>query len=301
MYPNPVTATRKMLFLTLLLALVGCGQSSTSPVSAPSATSDPLPGAPGDIILATTTSTRDSGLLDVLLPPFERTTGYNVKIIAVGTGQALKMGEEGNADILMVHAPAAEQAFMKTGSGTDRRLLMHNQFVIVGPSSDPAGVKSATATSEALQRIGLAQALFVSRGDDSGTNKREIRLWEEAGLAPTGPWYLESGQGMGATLRIASEKDAYTITDQATYLSLRSTLDLSVVFHEDPRLLNVYHTILVNSDRWPEVNQVGAKALADYLTSEEGQRIISQFGLEKFGQPLFAPDAGKDESDLLLE
>lgn len=295
MRPNPVTTTRTtILFLTLLLASVGCRQSSTPTVDRPA-------GAQSDIILATTTSTRDSGLLDVLLPPFELATGYSVKIIAVGTGQALRMGEEGNADILMVHAPSAEQAFMETGSGTDRRLLMHNSFVIVGPSQDPADAKNANTAAEALQRIASAQSLFISRGDDSGTNKREIRLWEEAGIAPSVSWHLESGQGMGATLRIASEKAAYTITDQATYLSLRSTLHLDTTFQEDPQLLNVYHAILVNPDRWPEVNQVGAVALADYLISEQGQRIIGQFGLEEFGQPLFTPDAGKDASDLTLE
>ena len=297
-----MTSTHTVLLLIALLpAIVACGRAATTAASTPPAASDLPSDVRSDIILATTTSTRDSGLLDVLLPPFEQATGYEVKIIAVGTGQALKMGEEGNADILMVHAPAAEQAFMETGSGTDRRLLMHNQFVIVGPSSDPAGVKNTTSATQALQRIASAQAVFVSRGDNSGTNKREILLWEETGISPSGPWYLESGQGMGATLRIASERDGYTITDQATYLSLRSSFHLDVAFLGDPQLLNVYHSILVNPDRWPDVNHVGATALADYLVSEQGQQIIGQFGLEQFGQPLFTPDTGKDESVFPLE
>jgi len=258
------------------------------------------PAASGakEIILATTTSTQDSGLLDVLIPAFQQQTGYNVKTIAVGTGQALKMGEQGNADVLLVHAPASEKQFMDAGYGTDRRLVMHNDFVIVGPPQDPAGVKSAQSPAEAFQKIAAMGAAFVSRGDDSGTHKMELSLWQAAGVKPEGAWYLQSGQGMGPTLKIASEKNAYTLTDRATYLALQPTLDLAILVGKDPSLLNVYHVILVNPARWPKVNVTGGRALADYLTSAEGQGMIAQFGVEKYGQPLFFADAGKTDAEL---
>ena len=255
-------------------------------------------GPMGEIILATTTSTYDSGLLDEIIPGFEKSSGYTVKIVAVGTGKALQMGRDGNADLLLVHAPAAEKVLMAEGYGSDRRLVMHNDFVIVGPGDDPAGIKGIVSAGDALRVISEKKGLFVSRGDDSGTNKKELILWQEAGIAPEGDWYLESGQGMGATLRLASEKGAYTLTDRGTYLALRDGLELDVLSEGDPLLLNIYHVMLVNPERWPEINAKGAEALADHLTSREVQDVICDFGASKFGQPLFIPDAGKTEEEL---
>lgn len=262
----------------------------------------PAKPANPDLILATTTSTQDSGLLDVLLPAFQTKTGYNVKTVAVGTGQALKMGEEGNADVLLVHAPASEKTFMENGFGSDRKLVMHNDFIIVGPAADPAKIKGLKTALEAFKAVAAAQAPFVSRGDDSGTHKMELGLWKKAELAPgeADAWYVQSGQGMGATLKIASEKSGYTLTDRATYLANKSTLGLDVLVEGDAALLNVYHVIVVNPEKWPKINLDGAKAFADFVVSKEGQDIISKFGVDKFGQALFVPDAGKQDSDLGL-
>ncbi|MGH2537528.1 MAG: substrate-binding domain-containing protein [Candidatus Promineifilaceae bacterium] len=244
-----------------------------------------------EVILATTTSTQDSGLLDALLPLFEEQTGYQVKVIAVGTGQALQMGRDGNADVLLVHAPAAELELIEDGSALDRRPVMHNDFVLVGPAGDPAGVAGGSDAVGALAQIAAAAAPFVSRGDDSGTHKMELSLWERSGVAPAGEWYLRSGQGMGATLIIASEKAGYTLSDRATYLAQRDTLALEVLVEGDNALLNRYHVMRVNPERWPLVNAEGALAWADFLTSAEGQAFIGAFGVEAFGQPLFVPDA----------
>jgi tungstate transport system substrate-binding protein len=252
-----------------------------------------------DLILATTTSTQDSGLLDVLVPAFEQKTGYVVKTVAVGTGQALQMGQEGNADVLLVHAPASEKTFMDGGYGSDRRLVMHNDFIIVGPAGDPAGIKGMTSAVEAYKQIAASQATFISRGDDSGTNKMELSLWKSADITPAGAaWYQESGQGMGATLTIASEKEAYTLTDRATYLANKDNLNLDILVEGDNVLLNVYHVIVVNPEKWPKINLAGAKAFADYVVSKEGQDLIGKFGVDKFGQPLFTPDAGKTDAQL---
>jgi tungstate transport system substrate-binding protein len=253
-----------------------------------------------DIILATTTSTQDSGLLDLLLPIFQENNGYLVKTVAVGTGKALKMAEEGNADVLLVHAPAAEKELMESGFGKERFLLMHNDFVIVGPPGDPAMVAGLNSTDEALARISNSGSSFVSRGDDSGTHKQELALWNEANIEPAGEWYLESGQGMGASLKIASEKSAYTLADRGTYFALRENLDLVVFVEGHPSLLNVYHVILVNPDIWPNVNYEGASAFAKFLTSAEIQTLIGEFGIDRFGQPLFTPDAGKSDAELGL-
>ncbi len=253
-----------------------------------------------DIILATTTSTQDSGLLDLLLPIFQENNGYLVKTVAVGTGKALKMAEEGNADVLLVHAPAAEKELMESGIGKERFLLMHNDFVIVGPPGDPAMVAGLNSTDEALARISNSGSSFVSRGDDSGTHKQELALWNEANIEPAGEWYLESGQGMGASLKIASEKSAYTLADRGTYFALRENLDLDVFVEGHPSLLNVYHVILVNPDIWPNVNYEGASAFAKFLTSAEIQTLIGEFGIDRFGQPLFTPDAGKSDAELGL-
>jgi tungstate transport system substrate-binding protein len=239
-------------------------------------------------------------LLDVLLPAFQAATLYNVQTLAVGTGQALKMGEEGNADVLLVHAPSSEVAFMDKGFGSDRRLVMHNDFVFVGPAGDPAGIQGLIAV-DALKAVEAAGATFVTRGDDSGTHRKELDLWKKAGLDPAGQaWYLETGQGMGASLIVASEKGAYILTDRATYLANQDNLQLVILSEGDPTLLNVYHVILVNPERWPKVNLAGATAFADFLVSADGQALIGAFGVETFGQPLFTPDAGKAESELGL-
>lgn len=254
-----------------------------------------------DIILATTTSTQDSGLLDDLIPIFEQESGYFVKIIAVGTGKALTMGREGNADVLLVHAPSSEKEFMQGGYGEERFLVMHNDFVIVGPPNDPANVRGMVDPVAAMVKISDLQTPWISRGDDSGTNKKEISYWDNVGITPTGEWFLESGQGMGATLQIASEKDAYTLTDRATYLFLKNDLFLEIFVEGDQSLLNVYHVITVDPKLWKHVNNEGAKALASFLISDKTQDMIREYGVEKFGQPLFFPDADKVDADLGLD
>jgi tungstate transport system substrate-binding protein len=254
-----------------------------------------------DLILATTTSTQDSGLLDELVPVFQEDTGYEVKTVAVGTGEALEMGRQGNADVLLVHAPASEKELMAEGFGSERLLVMHNDFIIVGPPADPAAIKGTPTAVEAFQKIAAAEAPFISRGDDSGTHKMELAIWKKAGITPEGDWYQESGQGMGATLKIASEKNAYTLTDRATYLANKDTLALDILVEGDAGLLNVYHVIVVNPEKYPKVNADGAKAFATFLTSKATQALIGEFGMEKFGQPLFFPDADKTDADLGLE
>jgi tungstate transport system substrate-binding protein len=239
-------------------------------------------------------------LLDVLVPLFEQQTGYTVKTVAVGTGEALKMGEEGNADVLLVHAPSSEQAYMDGDHGEDRRLVMHNYFLLVGPASDPAGIKGKSPT-EALAAIAEAGAPFISRADDSGTHKMELGLWKNAAIDPAGQaWYSETGQGMGATLTVASEKDAYTLTDRATFLAYRDNLQLEALVESDPTLLNVYHVITVNPDKSPEINYAGALAFANFLVASATQQVIGEFGVDQYGEQLFIPDADKTDADLGL-
>ena len=252
------------------------------------------------LLLISTTTTQDSGLLDVLLPAFEKETGYQVQLVSVGSGQALQMAEEGNADVLLVHSPAAEKEFMAQGFGTDRRLVMHNNFVLVGPPSDPARIKGKPLI-DALKAIYESGATFVSRGDQSGTNAKELALWKSAGLDPlTRPWYLQTGQGQGATLSIASEKGGYALTDRGTFLAYRANIDSVILIEGDPTFLNVYHVIIVNPKNGPNINMEGAKAFADFVTSPQGQQIIRDFGVDQYGQPLFYPDAGKTDAELGL-
>jgi tungstate transport system substrate-binding protein len=240
------------------------------------------------IILASTTSTEDSGLFSVLLPAFERDNpGITVNLVAVGTGQALMLGRRKDADVLLVHAPAAESAFVAAGFGTRRCSVMHNDFVIVGPASDPAGIRNAGDPLTAFGRIAQTHAPFISRGDDSGTNKKELALWKEAQIAPHGSWYLQAGQGMGEALVIASEKQAYTLSDRATYLFLRPHLQLDVLVEGDRRLINPYGVIPVTGAH----NAAGAAAFADWIISPAGQAVIGSYGVSKFGRPLFIPDA----------
>lgn len=276
---------------SLFAVIVVLGMLLTACAAQPASTAPANP----DLILATTTSTRDSGLLDYLLPLFEQQTGYKVKMVAVGTGQALTMGQEGNADVLLVHAPAAEETYMEGGFGKDRYLVMHNDFVIVGPAADPAKISGSASTKDAFTAIATSKAVFVSRGDDSGTNKAELTLWKSAAITPEGDWYIKTGQGMGDTLRIASEKAGYTLSDRATYLSMKDTLDLAILYEGDKALLNIYHVITVNPDKWPKVNYTGAKSFADWLVAPDTQKLIAAFGVDKYGQALFIADAGKPE------
>jgi tungstate transport system substrate-binding protein len=252
-----------------------------------------------NIILATTTSTQDSGLLDVLIPLFEKKTGYFVKTIAVGSGQAMAMGQKGEADVLLVHSPDAEKKFMADGFGVNRRLVMHNDFIIVGPAEDPARIKGLKSATEAFRKIAGAQALFMSRGDNSGTHSKEKSVWKAAAIKPEGQkWYQETGLGMGETLNVTSEKKAYTLADRGTYLALKKKLGLDILTESDAVLLNIYHVIDVNPEKWPKVNVSGAKAFADFMLSPDTQAVIKTFGVDKFGAPLFFPDAGKKVEDL---
>jgi len=251
------------------------------------------------IILATTTSTQDTGLLDVLIPAFEKQSGYFVKTIAVGSGQAMAMGQKGEADVLLVHSPAAEKKFMDEGYGVKRQLVMHNDYIIVGPSEDPAKINGMKSSSEAFKKIASAETLFLSRGDNSGTNAKEKEVWKASGVNPEGKtWYQQTGLGMGQTLNVTAEKKGYTLADRGTYLSLKKNLGLDISVEGDPILLNIYHVIEVNPAKWPKVNAAGAKAFADFMVSKETQDIVKTFGVDKYGSPLFFPDAGKKDEDV---
>jgi tungstate transport system substrate-binding protein len=246
----------------------------------------------GRLILATTTSTRDSGLLDYLLPDFENQSGANVDVIAVGTGQAMTLGQDGNADVLLVHARDREDAFMAAGDGVRREDVMYNDFVIVGPASDPAGIKGMTDAAAAFTKIADTQSPFVSRGDDSGTNIKEMSIWNAAGIEPAGDWYIAAGQGMGAVLTMSDEQQAYTLSDRATYLARTlEGLDLEIEVEGDPILFNPYGVIAVNPDKNPYIQADLANEFIDWLVSLPTQEEISQFGVAEFGQALFVPDS----------
>lgn len=250
------------------------------------------------VILSTTTSTQDSGLLDVLVPLFEKKTGYTVKTISVGTGQALALAAKGEADVCLVHAPDSENKYVADGLLLNRRLVMHNDFIIVGPAEDPAKIKGLASAVDALKRIAEAKAIFVSRGDNSGTHQLEKKLWDEVKIQPTGAWYLQAGQGMGATLTIASEKRGYTVTDRGTFLAFQKRVQLVNLVEKDRILLNIYSVLEANAAKSPRVNAAGGKAFADFMVSKEIQEIIKTFGVDKYGEPLFFPDAGKREEAL---
>lgn len=249
----------------------------------------------GTVLLATTTSTQDTGLLDVLVPLFQKKTGYTVKTIAIGTGQSLELGDRGEADVVLVHAPKLELEYLVKGNLINRRLVMHNDFILVGPAADPAGIRGAKTAADALKKIAERGAKFVSRGDNSGTHNKERALWKAVGITAEGSWYIESGQGMGATLTIASEKGTYTLTDRATYLAFKKRIQLAILLEGDAPLLNVYHVMEVNPARYPKVNAAAGKAFADFMVSPETQEVIRTFGVDTYGQPLFFPDAGKPE------
>lgn len=244
-----------------------------------------------ELILATTTSTQDSGLLDAWVPMFEEENPYSVKVIAVGSGAAMEMGRNGECDVMLVHSPAAEEELVAGGYAIDRNAVMHNDFVIVGPAADPAGIKDAATAAEAFKKVSTAQALFISRADESGTHAKELGIWDAAGITPEGAWYVESGKGMGDTLRIASEREAYTLSDRGTHLCLEDELELEVLLEGDPKLFNNYHVMNVNPEKWPDVNIDGARAFNDFCISREAQEFLDVFGLEEYGQPLFFPDA----------
>jgi tungstate transport system substrate-binding protein len=264
------------------VALAGCSSSSDEP----SVQRDQL-------VVATTTSLNDSGLLeDAILPAFnERHPDVTVKVVAVGSGEAIAMGGEGEADVLLVHSPTDEQQFMADGHGTIRLPFAFNYFVIVGPADDPAGVAGSDSAAEGMAAIAEAGQPFVSRGDESGTHKKELKLWELAGIEPSGDWYLSTGQGMGETLRIASEKQGYTLTDLGTFLAQQDSLDLEPLFTQSNDLKNVYDAIVVNQNEFPAVNAAAAEQLAQLLVSAEGQKAIGEYGVERYGEALFSPYA----------
>ena len=276
-----MTRTLAALVLALLaLVIAGCGDDDSETASK---------GPSGTMIMATTTSTKDSGLLDELVPAFERTGDCKVKTVAVGSGQALARGETGDADVLLVHSPDAEKTFMDEGHGASRTAVMHNDFVIVGPASDPANIADAPDATTAFRRIAREKAPFASRADESGTNAKELKLWEEAGIKPSGSWYLETGQGMGETLTVASQKEAYTLSDRGTFLATKN-LDSKLLKEGGKDLRNNYHVIVVKA---PGTNAACAKAFSSWITSAPTQKEIADFGVKEYGEPLFFPDAGK--------
>jgi tungstate transport system substrate-binding protein len=248
-----------------------------------------------DVVLSTTTSTYDTGLLDSLTPRFEQECGCRVKTIAVGSGAALALAGRGEADVVLAHAPALELKYVAEGRLIDRRLVMSNDFVVGGPAADPAKLRAATGIADAFRRLSQGRAPFVSRGDSSGTNLLELAQWRTASIAPSGDWYLQSGQGMGATLQIASEKGAYTLTDRGTYLAFQGRLELAILYQGAPELLNIYHVLESNPAVNRAVNAAGGRALADFLLRKDTQDFIRTFGVATFGQPLFVPRAGQEE------
>ena len=251
-----------------------------------------------NVILSTTTSTQDSGLLDVLIPLFEKQTGFSVKTVSVGTGQALALAAKGDADVALVHAPSLEKQYVADAKLLNRRLVMYNDFVIIGPKEDPAKIKSVKTALAALKLIEQSKSRFVSRGDNSGTHNLEKSLWKEAVIQPQGDWYIETGQGMGATLGIANERDVYTITDRGTLLALGKRVNLPILIEGDKALLNIYSVMEVNPANGPRINSAGGKAFADFMVAPQTQNVIKNFGVEKFGQSLFVPVAGKKEEEL---
>lgn len=294
------------LALLALKLVTGCGipvrrtalgeQPSAAGTGAPAATTAATPLSrthnPTDLILSTTTSTQDSGLLDALIPRFEEQSGYHVKTVAVGSGAAIALGQRGESDVVLAHAPESEQQFVASGAGINRQLVMYNDFLLVGPPDDPAQVSGKHDVLDALRTIAASNATFVSRGDNSGTHQLEQKLWKAAGITPKGKtWYIESGSGMGQTLQIADQRTAYTFSDRATYLAFKPKLTSTVAVEGDARLLNIYHVIAVNPARFARVNKDGGQAFIQFLLAPETQQMIGTFGRDKFGQSLFTPCA----------
>lgn len=292
---EPVTLWSIGAVVGSLVVSPSCQNNDATPstTTQTSATGEPDQRIGGTLILATTTSTRDSGLLDVLVPLFEKQTGVSVKVIAVGTGAALRMAAKGDADAVLVHAPEAEQAYVKSGDLVEGRHVMHNDFVLLGPAADPVGAKAAKNLDEALAAV-AERGVFVSRGDDSGTHKKELALWSSSAVSlQTIKRREETGQGMGATLHIADERQAYTLSDRATYLAHRTRLKLQVVAEGDPRLINDYHVYVVSPGKHDGVKAAQARAWVAFLTSAEVQARIAGFGKADFGESLFVPDGAK--------
>ncbi len=302
----------KKIFSTLVLMILligmlsGCAPATqapeptatapiaTAPAAGPTATVKPtIRAATADrLILATTTSTQDSGLLEYLLPDFEKEFNTKIDVIAVGTGQALQLGKDGNADVLLVHSRKQEDAFMEAGDGTRREDVMYNDFVILGPESDPAGIKGMTSAVDAFKKIAEAKATFISRGDKSGTNTKELSIWTSAEIQPEGDWYIAAGQGMGEVLTMANEQQAYTLSDRATYLSRTKTgLEIVVLVEKDKSLLNPYGVISVNPNKGSQINTDLAEKFIDWIISIPVQQKISEFGKSDFGQSLFVPSS----------
>jgi tungstate transport system substrate-binding protein len=304
MYKKSISALILVVFLISLLA--GCAPAvpaippTAAPAATTAATAGPTPtvkptirsATPDRLVLATTTSTQDSGLLDYLLPEFEKQFNTKVDVIAVGTGQALQLGKDGNADVLLVHARAQEDAFMEAGDGTRREDVMYNDFVIIGTAADPAKIKGSATAVEAFQKIAAANATFISRGDKSGTNTKELAIWKAAEITPKGDWYVSAGQGMGEVLTMAEEQQAYTLSDRATYLArTKKGLTLQVLVEKDKSLLNPYGVIAVNPNKGPQINTDLAAKFIDWIISVPVQEKIGEFGKADFGQSLFVPSS----------
>jgi tungstate transport system substrate-binding protein len=260
--------------LIYLAATVGCKSS---------------PEQDNTLVLATTTSARDSGLLDAILPSFENKTGIEVEVIAVGTGQALKLGRRGDADVLLTHAPAAENKFIADGYADQRHIIMSNDFLLAGPESDPASIKNTPHIAEAMQKMVEKELSFISRGDQSGTHLREQQAWRDCGISPDGAWYIEAGSGMSATLRMASEMQAHTLCDRGTFLAQRANLDLEILCQHDPNMKNEYAAMIISQAKHPHVNFRAAQQFVDFLTSPDIQEVIGKFGIAQYGTPLFVP------------
>lgn len=276
-----------VFMIAMLLLLAACSSGSTNASKPADKEKEKPADPPQEVILATTTSTQDSGLLDVLIPEFEKKYNAKVKTIAVGTGQALEMGTKGEADVLLVHAPEAEQAVVDAGDAINRKRVMYNDFIVVGPKSDPAGIKGQP-TKDAFKKLADAKGIFVSRGDDSGTHKKELGIWKSISVEPSGDNYVESGQGMGPTLQIASEKAGYTLTDRATYLAQEKNLkDFEIVVEGDPDLQNIYHVMQVNPEKHDKVNAKGGEQFVEFMVADDTQNMIEEFGKKEYGQSLF--------------
>ncbi|WP_020560028.1 substrate-binding domain-containing protein [Thiofilum flexile] len=271
----------------LATALLGLTLLSSSGLLA----KETAPPATPTLKMATTTSTENSGLLQDILPKFEADTGYKVQVIAVGSGKALKMGEDGDVDVVLSHAPAAEKEFIAKGFGDKRYPVMYNDFILLGSAADPASIKGSTNAPEALGKIASKAATFISRGDDSGTHKKELKLWESAQLKPAGAWYREAGDGMEKVIQMAGELDAYTLADRGTWLSVAGKSPLKILYEGDKELFNPYGIMAVSQTRYPDINHAGAQALIDWITSPTGQQAIGDFKIN--GTMLFTPDADK--------
>lgn len=276
-----------LIFSVVVLLLAACAKSPTPQPN----TQPQTPPVPKPLTLATTTSTVDSGLLEVLIPAFEAKHPYKVKVLSKGTGEAMEIGKRGDADVLLVHARASEDQFVADGYGVDRRDVMYNDFVVLGPANDPAGIKGTKNATDAFKKIASTSSTFISRGDKSGTHQKELALWGLAKVTPEGKWYISSGVGMGDAIRMATEKQGYILSDRATYLSWKAKTDLSIAVEGDKDLFNPYGVIAVNPAKHASVNYEGAKAFTNYIISPEGQKLIGEFGKDKYGAPLFFPSA----------